>query len=192
MPIPAGYTSGQIVQAVPTGINSAFVYLTGASFSAVTSFSLPANTFSTTYRNYKMIIQLTNCTSDATFTGRLRASGTDNSASSYFTLFQGIDNTGTQRGNTGSGQTSFNMGQTDGTTANVRNTYSLDIISPQVTENTYLLGQMTWVDTGASFTAGFAGGAVFTGTTQFDSFSFISSVASSITGVYRVYGYADN
>ena len=55
MGIPSGYTSGQVVQAVPTGINSALVFITGATFSAVTSVSLPTSTFSSTYQNYLVI-----------------------------------------------------------------------------------------------------------------------------------------
>ena len=59
MPIPAGYTSGQIVQAVPTGINSAFVYLAGASFTAQSTVGMPAGTFTSTYKNYQVELVVT-------------------------------------------------------------------------------------------------------------------------------------
>lgn len=55
MPIPAGYTSGQIVQAVPTGINSALVLVkTQTIGTAVTSVTV-TNAFSATYDNYLII-----------------------------------------------------------------------------------------------------------------------------------------
>ena len=47
------YTSSQVVQAVPTGINSALVRVGGGTLSGDTTFS---NVFSATYRNYFVTI----------------------------------------------------------------------------------------------------------------------------------------
>ena len=53
MPIPSGYTSGQVVQAVPTGIQSALVRVGGGSLSgASTTFS---SVFSATYDAYRIV-----------------------------------------------------------------------------------------------------------------------------------------
>lgn len=61
------YTSSQVVQAVPTGINSALVYIGGGALSgASTTFS---NVFSATYDNYQ--IQLSNITT-ASSPGKFR------------------------------------------------------------------------------------------------------------------------
>jgi len=59
MGIPAGYTSGQVVQAVPTGINSAFVYLGGTTGSASASINVDS-VFSATYTNY--LVQISSFT----------------------------------------------------------------------------------------------------------------------------------
>jgi hypothetical protein len=53
MPIPSGYTSGQVVQAVPTGINSALVRVGGGALSgSSTTFS---SVFSATYHAYAIV-----------------------------------------------------------------------------------------------------------------------------------------
>jgi hypothetical protein len=51
---------------------------------------------------------------------------------------------------------------------------------------------MDFVDTAATYSVYRSGGGVFLLTNQFDSLTFISSVASSITGTYRVYGYTES
>ena len=50
------YTSSQVVQAVPTGINSALVFITSAQVTASTS-SDHTGVFSSTYNNYLLIIE---------------------------------------------------------------------------------------------------------------------------------------
>jgi hypothetical protein len=68
----------------------------------------------------------------------------------------------------------------------------MDLFNPQVATNTTGVGQYTTVNKAATSHLMAAGGVQFTGATQFDSLSFISSVASSMTGVYRVYGYSES
>jgi hypothetical protein len=67
----------------------------------------------------------------------------------------------------------------------------LDVLQPQVTEKTHLLGHVTFFNTSGLLET-HAVGAFHNTTTSFDSLSLISSVASSITGVVRVYGYGDS
>jgi hypothetical protein len=76
------YYDGAAWQSV--GASSGFTFITGTSFSAVTSVSLPASTFTSTYRNYKIFYDISTMSADATLTLRLRASGTDNSTNNYF------------------------------------------------------------------------------------------------------------
>ena len=67
MGVPSGYTSGQVVQAVPTGINSALVLISTTTIgSAVTSVVL-TNIFSATYDNY--LIQMSGGVASATQDG---------------------------------------------------------------------------------------------------------------------------
>lgn len=190
MPIPAGYTSGQIVQAVPTGINSAFVYLTGGSFSGVTSVSLPTNTFTSSYRNYRLFFQITSSTADADISMRLRASGSDITTSNYDNVWWVIANTGGSSLTSSLSQSSWTMGEVD--SANPWCYINLDVIAPQVTTNTFVTGQYSFVDKAGSNYITRTGSGVFRLTTSVDALSVISSVASSITGVYRVYGYTES
>jgi hypothetical protein len=56
MPIPAGYTSGQVVQAVPTGIQSALVLIKTQTIGSGVSSITVTDAFSATYDNYKITI----------------------------------------------------------------------------------------------------------------------------------------
>ena len=81
-------------------------YITGASFTTATTVSLPANTFSSTYRNYKLIFEINALTADADFNMRLRASGTDYAGAQYNTTFSGAASTGGTSLATANSQTS--------------------------------------------------------------------------------------
>jgi len=172
------------------GATPGLVFLTGASFTTATNFSLPTNTFSSTYTNYKIFVQLTAVTADSDFTMRMRASGTDNTTSSYRTAGVGILSTGVAANVVGDAQTSFNMGESDPALA----WYSVvfDILSPQAANNTIFHGSLTALNKASSGQMGVHMTGTFTVTTSFDSLTFISSTASSITGFYKVYGYANS
>lgn len=163
----------------PATSTSGLVYLTGASFSAATSFSLPANTFSSTYRNYKIIVTITALTSDATFTTRLRASGSDLTGS-YAQIYGGSSTSGS----------SWTTGETD--SGNPRYSMWMDVYDPQIADQTYMFTQQFMLNQAGNAYINNTGGGIYEDTTQADSLSFISSVASSMTGVYRVYGYANS
>ena len=56
MGVPSGYTSAQVVQAVPTGINSALVLINRTAISASSSQAFD-NVFTSTYENYLILVQ---------------------------------------------------------------------------------------------------------------------------------------
>lgn len=165
-------------------------YLTGATFTTATSFSLPNDTFTSTYRNYRFIMQITALTADATFTMRLRTSGSDNTTSNYRTAGYGTSSVSSLTSMVGNAQSSFNMAESD--SGIVGYSLVLDLISPQVAIETTGHGRLTYFAANPNGVVGIGFGLDFNATTQFDSLSFISSVASSMTGNYRVYGYADS
>jgi hypothetical protein len=167
----------------------ALVYITGASFTTVTSVSLPNSTFTSTYRNYRFIFNITAVTSDADFTIRMRASGSDDTNNSYATMLSGFTNTAATS-NIGTDATSFNAGESDASL--VRYSFVADVLQPQIATATNLPCSYAFVNKAQSAVVMRTGVMQFTTGTQFDSLSFISSVASSITGTYRVYGYADS
>ena len=169
--------------------SSGLVYLTGTTFTTATSFSLPNSTFTSSYRNYRLLMTLTAVTTDSDFTIRLRASGSDNSTANYQQMAAGANTTPVASLAGGASATAFNLGESD---VVCRYSLSMDILAPQVVENTYIHGTYTFVDKPATLNFYRNFGQMFTQTNQFDSLSFISSVASSITGTYRVYGYSES
>ena len=172
---------------LPTG---GLTYITGASFTTATSVSLPNDTFTSAYRNYKMILTISAVTSDADFTVRLRAAGSDNSTSAYTSTLDGVTNTGSFTALVANAASYFFVGEQDAT--DVRYSFDFDILQPQVAQKTFLSGALIYVNKANTATISVGGQSVFNATTQFDSLSFISSVASSITGTYRVYGYSES
>lgn len=183
------YYDGSIWATVgPQTVSSGLKFLAGATFTTATSFSLPNSTFSASYRNYRLQISITAATADVTFSMRLRASGTDNSTNNYTWAATGLTDGGSASNVSGTNQSSWGgLGTVD---ANVEYyAFTMDLLAPQVAERTFLLGQYMGVTTDGLNWQARSGSWVFSGTTAFDSLSFISDVASSITGSYAVYGY---
>jgi hypothetical protein len=182
------YYDGSTWNAV--GGASGLAFVTGATFTTATSFSLPTDTFTSTYKNYRMIVVLTALTADADFTLRTRAAGTDDSSSNYFNAQLGTTSAGSGSNITTQSATSWNVGESDSATI----TYSLvlDIFQPKITIRHSCLGLMTCIDKTASTFIFRTMGLQTASTTAYDSLSFISSVASSMTGSYRVYGYSES
>ena len=176
---------------VSVGTTPGLVYLTGASFTTATSVSLPASTFTSTYRNYRILFTLTALTADADITVRMRASGTDDSGANYFTMFGGTVSTGTFVSTSGTLQTSFNFAESDSVFSEAYK-FGMDILQPQITQNTVLQGNLSYYGKTSNAVAGLGGAAWLNTSTAYDSLSVISSVASSMTGVYRVYGYSES
>ena len=188
MGVPSGYTSAQVVQAVPTGINSALVFITGATYSAVTSVSLPTSTFSSTYQNYLVIFNNTTATSNCNLTLRMRASGTDATAGTYQNMLKKVTNVNTEAIIGTNSQTSFFMGDQSATTPY---TAIVNVQAPNLAQRTVIYPQIYSETTGTSQNS-FVGSSSITDGTQYDSLTLISSVATNITGNYKVYGYVNS
>jgi hypothetical protein len=158
------------------------VLLNTTSFSAVSSQSLPTGTFSATYEFYK-IVYAGVATGDVGMSGRLRASGSDNSTSNYSMTGTYTNNAvGPSRTNS-AGANAWEIGS-----AGV-NGFSLELDLYWPFDTSY---KTTYI--GHAF-ANYAGdrqnavyGGQFNATTQFDSFSFFPT-SGTITGEVTVYGY---
>jgi hypothetical protein len=190
MGVPSGYTSAQVVQAVPTGINSAFVLINSTAFTTATSVSLPNDTFTATFSNYRIVLVLTALTADADFTMRLRAAASDDTNSNYQTMFMGINAAGSDANQTGSLLTSFLMGESDGPVFSY--SLSFDLFNPNIAVETAFSGGITFFNKAATASTSRSGGGRYRATTVFDSLTFISSVASSMTGIITTYGYSES
>jgi hypothetical protein len=154
--------------------NPGLTLITTQSFSAVTSFSFPASTFSATYSNYRILIYDNSHSTGSTTYWRMRAAGSDATGSNY-------------QGNwwywVGSSANAFynaatNAPQLSDNPAN----YIIDIFNPFVAAPTYLYaisgGAIDWKQARGSHDL----------STSYDSMSFIRT-SGTMTGTYSVYGY---
>jgi hypothetical protein len=181
------YYSGSSWEAL--GVAPGLVLINSTAFNAVTEVSLPNDTFSASYENYKITISINTVVSAANITGRFRTAGSDNTTSNYQTMFLGITQNATETNETGTSETSFLLGET-GTQA--RSGYSFDVLQPFATLTTEIVGNYSCRNTANNGSITRTGGAQFSQTTSFDSFTLISSVADNISGTIRAYGYANS
>jgi hypothetical protein len=179
------YYDGAAWQSV--GVNPGLVYITGATFSAAASVSLPTSTFTSTYTNYKIVFRVSAASGTFTLTSRLRAAGTDNTTSNYSTASPGLFSNAAATTISGYGATSFGN---DTATNATGLTISVDVLNPQATDLTQVVGNLIGFNSLPAI-AGYAYNAQFNATTSFDSMSFIAAT-STITGYYKVYGYSNS
>ena len=168
------------------------VFLGSGTYTTATSVSLPNSTFTSTYRNYKVIFTQTAQTGSVALTMRMRASGTDSSAASYFQAAPGLSSNAVARNTANNATTSWTIGTTFASASSgIRASIVLDVVDPQQTSETFMSGFAIFYNIDGNLET-HSIGANFFATTSFDSLSLISSVASSVSGYYRVYGYADS
>jgi hypothetical protein len=158
------------------------VLLNTTSFSAVSAASFAADTFTTTYNNYRIVF-------DATLTTnlfmRLRASGTDDTASNYVYVVIGLTegNTADNASSGGAGNT-FHVGKS---ASSLQCRLSIDLFSPKLTVVTAFLGQsMNRTNTSAMSNWDISG--YLNTTTAYDALTLYPSTGT-MTGTYSVYGY---
>ena len=159
---------------------SGLQYITGASFSAVTSFSLAANTFSATYENY-FITMIVTTGSLTSLRFRMRAAGVDNTSSNYRNSYLQDNAFATSTGDTGLIVNSYDTATSISA--------SMYVHSPQlsVATQTTATGTYTRTTTPSSVLAG----TTLTVTTSYDSMTFLRD-AGTMTGSYKVYGLANS
>jgi hypothetical protein len=143
--------------------------------------------FTSTYTNYRLIINVNDPTSDGTVRMRLRVSGTDNTGANYMSIMDGMRSDGVRSSFVSSADTSFLMSEIDAGTSGNRYGYSVDLFKPQT--NTLKTGQV--VNEGMT-TAGLVysvyGGLTFTTAIQADGFTLFTS-AGNFSGTCSIYGY---
>jgi hypothetical protein len=114
------------------------------SFSGVASVSLPADTFTTTYNNYRLFINVTSVTATDYFALRLRASGSDITTGSYDCSFGNFSHGASTVSNDNSGvsQTSWSKFAYAGSGINAFNA-TVDLFNPKLATPTGYTGFAT-------------------------------------------------
>jgi hypothetical protein len=162
------------------------VLINTTSFSGVASQALTADTFTSAYDNYLIVLKLSAATSDANVFLKMRASGVDSSVNYYY-AYLGLTSSNITLNKNGSNVTDgFLLSEVD-TGSSAKPTFvRFEIYNPKIAEPTSLILQASISTTaGTPFTLN--GGGVHTPSTAYDSANFISS-DGNISGSITVYG----
>ena len=190
----AQYASAALIR---TGLNawtvtprsggaSALTLISTTSFSAVASASLANNTFTSTYDNYLIILEMGAVTVDGTIIARLRASGTD-SGTGYFYGYAGRTQANTDFAAGGNNVASWQLNEVDAGASSKPTFVKFELYSPFIAEPTSMTIQSAFMGTAGAFTA-WSGGGNHNASTSYDALSFIPSAGGNITGTITVYG----
>jgi hypothetical protein len=178
------YTSSQVVQAVPTGINSALVFITSGSFSAVSQGTVTA-CFSSTYENYRVILNCTTWGGDNYLI--FGAGGTISTASN---TDYGLTN---QSGGSVAALQAQNQNKALITRNYTQGTVQLEIIGPNLADYTKVTSLYGGSNVGTSGINGNSG-ALVKNNTQFTDFTIRTDAhpSGSDSWTYKVYGYTNS
>jgi hypothetical protein len=161
------------------------VFVAGASFTTSLGVNVN-NVFTSTYRNYKIIIEGEGSESGGSFIDmRMRVGGTDNSGANYFYSYHTVNASSTGADVGAGSQTVWRVFNA----ANLRFGCDITITGPQLTDEHNFNALFATAGTGIGITG--RSGGTFNAATSFDGFSLIP-VSGTITGTYRVYGLADS
>ena len=160
---------------------SGLTLIRNTSFSSVSSVSLAANTFTSTYTNYKVIVDITSFSITGTFGARLRAGSTDAATNYQNTRLFGTGG-GTVTADTPAA-TSYSLGSVDSNTNFIA---ELTLFKPNVAIKKWMLAD--YFAYNGSWDRAIVG-ARLDDATQFDSITFLNS-SGNITGRVYVYGYS--
>ena len=158
------------------------VLLNTTSFSGVASTSLTADTFTSAYTNYKILIRITNTTAGE-MRYRFRAAGSDDTNNNYNSQFLVADSTGV----TGARVINQNTGLLGYLGLNETSFFDITFFSPKASSRSAVQSYESREHGGTNVIIQhhFSN---FNNTTSFDSMTFIPQ-AGAITGTYSVYGF---
>ena len=172
--------------AMDTAVGGGLIYVTSATFSGASSFSVN-NCFTSAYDNYRVTIQVdTVVTAGVEFNLRLRAAAADNTTSNYgMGMLQASANSASATNS--ATQTNARIGALQATAQ--PQVFTLDIFAPQLAKIT--TGNYDNARASGTTVIIERGGFVFNATTQFDGFSCASNAfaGTNITGTVKVYAY---
>jgi hypothetical protein len=166
----------------PVGTTPGMVYITGASFSAVTTFSMASGVFTSTYKNYMVVLDITSASTDFDLDIRVNSAGTPRTAANYFGATYFVNNGGAPVSDGTNGGTFLNnfiRGAAGGGGA------TITIYDPtNASSNTAL----TTIFGGRYFNTS---GGHYAVNEANDGLTFLTAGANTITGFYRVYGISE-
>lgn len=186
------YYDGSTWQTV--GLTPGMRYITGAPFTAQGTISMPASTFTTTYKTYQVILQITAASTDIDVLCRVNVAGSPNTTSGAYVWGKGgvfYNASSNDQGNQTS-QTSALINEVRNSSYMAYATNSLIVYDP-ANSGTMTTANGTWVggiDNNGIGATGFCGFSM-TATAANDGLTFVTSTGT-ITGFYRVYGLSES
>lgn len=183
MGVPSGYTSAQVVQAVPTGINSALVLISSTTIGSAVSSVTVSNAFSSTYDNYKIIVS--GGVASTSGAGRLSLGSTTTGYYGFYVVgsYSATTVTGENNNNTTAGFEDCFFGSTNSLIMN------LDLFAPNLAKTTHANWTCANANTASSW---LVGGGFLNDTTQYTAFTLTPSSGTLTGGTIRVYGYTNS
>lgn len=182
------FTTGEVLTSADTNTylnNGGLVYITSTTMSALSN-SIN-NCFTSTYTNYRVVINVDNPTVSSVVAMRFRVGGADNTTSNYYFSATQITSGGaTSVTPTGNPDTSFTMAFTR--SGSFPTVVHLDLSYPQ--QSVKKVGSYQASGDSAAHTAWAqqTGGFVFDATTSFDGITVFTS-SGVLNGTLTVYGY---
>lgn len=180
-------TSFLLFKSDVTATSSPFVYITQGTFSAVASVSMPAGTFTTTYKHYKVLLNVTSSSAGQALAVRVNVSGTAQTASQYYAGWAAINNSGTV---TGIGANANSSAVPTYIHSTLFAELDLTVYNPA---NSATFTSWSGTSRGAAAdgnSAGTAGGSTYNVAAAHDGLTFV--VGGTFGGTYYVYGIKDS
>jgi hypothetical protein len=178
------YYDGAAWQSV--GVNPGLVYITGASFTSATTISMAAGVFTSTYKTYQIIFQITSG-ADCQISVRVNNAGTPRTGSNYYGSSQRWPNSGSLEITQSNGATSVNAGANGAARLLSENFTVFDPIESSIRTTFCYTG---FGSTDAGQYGSLNGGGSYHLTEANDGLTWIAGAA--VTGFYRVYGLSES
>jgi len=171
----------------PVGTTPGLVFITGAAFSAQSTVSMAAGTFTSTYKNYQVFLDITSVSAQLQVSVRVNNAGTPRAGTSYF-WGTGVFRTDGQYSGVGGGNSSTpQIVGADGT----RGYGGLLAVFDPTNASSYT--QVTASGNGniSGVNGSIYGGSSYSGAEAHDGLTFVTSTGN-MTGFYRVYGMSES
>ena len=184
MGVPSGYTSAQVVQAVPTGINSALVLIKTETIGTTVTSVTVSNAFSATYDNYLIRIDGGVASASCGLQLKLGSATANYRRSSIYMTY----NSNTVSGDSSNSASFFDLvGYATTSNLNAR----IDVFSPFLSKTSQIHSQGVRAGESAGQNAVTQG--TLNDTTSHTSFIIQTSAGETLTGgTIRVYGYTNS
>jgi hypothetical protein len=151
--------------------------------------SLPADTFTTTYNDYRVVLKLTaTSTNNEVVYMKLRAAGTDNSTNYHWNRYGTFTGNSTPGGTVAAANAAGIWLQSTYSTQYFPTVGRIELFQPKLATNTRILAS-TAHNSGGGDAANFDGGGLHNVATAYDSATFYIT-SGTISGSVIVYGMA--